>query len=85
MRKIGSADEEKKEHNISANSKKKKRQNTSVRTIVNQRCDQLCFWPFRFSIKLFSILIPSTLISNCDFGQVVVQDSLMKMYDELDR
>ena len=83
MRKIGSVDEKKRTQHLSE--LQKKRQNTSVRTIINQRCDQLCFWPFRFSIKLFSILIPSTLISNSDFGQVVVQDSLMKIYDELDR
>ena len=71
-----------KEHTSAARLKKK---TESVRTIVNQRSDQLCFWPFRFGIKLFGVLIPSTLISNCDFGQVVVQDGLMKMYNELDR
>lgn len=55
-----------------------------VLTFVHQRRDHFCLWPFRLCVELFRQPVPSTLVRNGDFGEVVVQNGLMKVNDELE-
>ena len=53
------------------------------RTVIDQRCDDLCLGPFHFCIELLRKLVPTTLVCHGNLWKVVVQNGLVEMDDEL--
>ena len=51
--------------------------------VVDERGDDLCFGPFGFCVEFFGETVPAGFVGECDFGEVVIQDSLVKVDDEL--
>lgn len=51
--------------------------------VVDERGDDLCFGPFGFCIEFFGEAVPAGFVGEGDFGEVVVQDGLVKVDDEL--
>jgi len=75
MRKIGSV----KHHEMGT----KVRETTRLLTVVDERCNDLCLGPFCPRVEFFRVFVPTTLICNCDFFEIVIQDGLVKAHDEL--
>lgn len=53
------------------------------RTVAYEWCDDFSLWPFGLCIELFGVLIPAAFVGDGDLCKVVVQYSLMEVYDEL--
>ena len=58
-------------------------ENQENRIIVDKRSNGFSLWPFRFGVEHFGILVPSTLICNGYFCEVVVKNGLVEVGDEL--
>lgn len=52
-------------------------------TVVDQRSNDLRLRPFRLGVELFRQPVPSTLVCNTDFRQVVIQHGLVEVHDKL--
>lgn len=51
--------------------------------VVDEGGDDLCFGPFGFGVEFFGEAVPAGFVGEGDFGEVVVQDGLVKVDDEL--
>jgi len=54
-----------------------------VGTIVDQRSDELSFWPFGFGVVFLCQTVPSTFIGDRNFREVILLNGLVKMHDKL--
>ena len=52
-------------------------------TIVDQRSDEFGLWPFGLGVVFLRQTVPSALVRDSNFCEIVFLDGLVEVYDEL--